>query len=503
VTTGAPGTAATVVNVGSSAAAVFNFVIPQGLTGSGSGGSATNWSNIATVQFTGVMTSGNYTFKTCYVGGTVCSGGVGTNAPAVTPTYLFAQNSPSAGTGTANDVGVFTLQSDVQSNCGTGCYTDALWTTSGGGLGTNSTSTNFAREFWVKDAFAPGTTNIEFDTYAFDDGWDWMWGWQCNGASHLIQYDNQGHGWINTSAVCGSLYDGNWHHVQQTMHRDLAGTNNCAAQSPDTGTSPCNYYDTISIDGTVTAINKSLAASVKTWTGSGGQWQLDMDPTTASSGSPATDTLYVDTDTVQAGTAPAVTGANGAGGTTAGTGDLASYNFDSSTATGVGLTAVGSPVYAQTSNYHTSPDAASFPAGNNYYTALLSGPTSQIYSRQYVYISSLGTNANGFLRYYNGSAELGSWYLSLTSGVITYYNSATASNISTGTALTTGTIHLIETYTNLSPTAGSIIVKVDGTTVYTSATNLNTGATGVTVSTVLVWAARRDGSGWMGHNLYG
>jgi hypothetical protein len=42
-----------------------------------------------------------------------------------------------------------------------------------------------------------------------------------------------------------------------------------------------------------------------------------------------------------------------------------------------------------------------------------------------------------------------------------------------------GAIHLIETFTKISPTAGQIIVKIDGTTVYTSATNLNTGNTAV------------------------
>lgn len=287
-------------------------------SGSGSGGTGTNPGNgIGAVQYTGDVTAGSFSFKICYVGSPVCGGGVGSNGPSSTPTVSVGLDSPSAGTGTSNAVGQFVLSTAKQH-----AYTDALWTLTSGGIGVDSTATNFARDAWMKASLAAGTTNIEFDTYSFDDGWDWMWGTQCNGYKKIIQYDNQRNGWVDTSVPCATLYDGNWHHIQQTFHRDLAGSNNCASN-----TAPCEWWDTITIDGTMYAIGKSLPATTSSWQGSGGQWQLDMDPTTASSGSPATDTLYVDTDVVSAGTAATQAGSSPSG-EVGSTGDTFSNDSD-------------------------------------------------------------------------------------------------------------------------------------------------------------------------------
>jgi hypothetical protein len=73
------------------------------------------------------------------------------------------------------------------------------------------------------------------------------------------------------------------------------------------------------------------------------------------------------------------------------------------------------------------------------------------------------------------------WYIS-TGGVLTAFDQATTSDISTGYTVPTAAIHRIETYTKISATAGQVIVEVDGTTVYTSAATLNTGTS--TIDTV-------------------
>lgn len=457
------------------------------LSGTGGTGTGTLPTGIGTVNRTGVLTDGTIAYKTCYVGSSVCSGGVGSNAPSSTPQRVAGLASPNASTGTANAVASYSLSTALaQPN-----FTDVLWTTTGGGLGSDSTSTNWYRAFWVKAVFPAGHTHFEFDTYDFASGWDWMWGTQCNATKNLIQYANQSSSWIDTAVPCGQLLDGNWHHIQQTFHRDLAGTNNCA-----NGTAPCQWWDSIAIDGTVYGIGKSLPATTSTWSGSGGQIQLDTEPVSASSSSPATATVYIDTDTVTAGTAAdsGSTGPGGNGGTlTGGTGELLSYSFDSGLPSGAGITVVGSPAIS-TSNYHSSPNSAMFPAGNNYYEAQLSSPTNVIYTRQYLYITSLGSNANSFLRFYHSGQELFVWYIS-TGGVVTAYNQAALADIGTGYTYPLGSLHLIETYTKIDPSAGQVILKIDGTVVYTSAATLNTGS--ATVDTM--WFGQIGGTapvGW-------
>ena len=453
---------------GYSATLCTAYTINTGGGGGGGGGTAGDpGTNIGTVARTGLMTDGSIAFKTCYVGSSVCSGGVGTLAPSSTPQSTFGLSTPNASTGTAGAVASFSLSTAHPA----GSFTDALWTTTGGGLGADTTSTNWARDFYIKVNFPAGHTHVEFDTYDFAGGWDWMWGTQCNSTSKLIQYDNQTNGWVNTQIPCSALFDGNWHHIEQTFHKDLAAQHNCAAMS-----APCEWWDTLTFDGTTYAIGKSLPATTTTWTGSGGQWQLDTSPTTASSGSPATAQIYVDTDRVSAGDAgDGNSNPGGNGGNTAGTGELDSFNFDSGTPTGAGLTVVGAAT-TSTSNFHSSPNSAQFIAGNNYFIDQLSTPTNVLYTRQYVYFSSVGTNSNGFLRLYHGGADMINFFLSASTGNPTYFDVASNASVAIqGTPFPMNAVHMVETYTKISSTAGQIIVKIDGTTVYTSANTLNTG----------------------------
>lgn len=448
-----------------------------GSSGTQGGGAGTDpGTNIGTVARNVVLSTGAVGYKTCYVGGSVCSGGVGSQAPSSTPQRTAGLNTPSASSGTSNAVESMSLSTAAAQPT----FTSALWTTSGGGAGTDSTSTNWYRDFYVKTNFPTGHTHFEFDTYAFDDGWDWMWGTQCNNTSNLIQYTNQNSSWVTLQIPCSTLYDGNYHHIKQTMHRDLVGSNNCA-----NSTAPCQWWDTIVIDGTVYAMGKSFPATTSSWTGSGGQIQFDTEPVTASGGSPATAQAYVDTDTVEAGSAPSgTTGVGNNGGTTAGTGELDSFNFDSGTLASMGLTiGAGTPAIESTVS-HSSPNGIGFPANaNSYVIDTLSGPAMGIYSRQYIQIGSLGSNASGFLRYYHSGAEMFSFFFNASNGYPTVFDQANSTSYTLqATSPAVGSVHLYETYVKVSATAGQIIAKIDGTVVYTGPTNINTGTT--TVDTV-------------------
>ena len=162
------------------------------------------------------------------------------------------------------------------------------------------------------------------------------------------------------------------------------------------------------------------------------------------------------------------------------TGELGSFNFDGANPTS-GLVATGAPTIS-TLNSQTSPNSLSFPAGNNYEVYTLPSATSVLYTRQYIDISSIGSTSNAFLRLYHGSSELMSIFWD-TNGHPSYYNQAagTTTTISP-TAFPTASIHLVELYVKISATAGQVICKIDGTTVYTSAATLNTGTS--TIDTV-------------------
>jgi hypothetical protein len=266
------------------------------------------------------------------------------------------------------------------------------------------------------------------------------------------------------------FYDGNYHHFEMTLSRTLAADRSCGG-----GTAPCATWNTMTIDGKSYAVNVTMPATSSSWTGSGWQFQIDGSPTTASSGSPAVYDLWVDSAQFIAGTAASGGSPGGGGTSTAGTGDLDTFNFDGGTTTPAGLTAVGSPAIVTTQS-HSAPNSAHFPSGLNYFTNTIN-PVSSIYSRQYIYVAAENASlSDGFLRYYHGSAELFVYYIS-TSGFVSYYDSASGASVTVApSALTLNAWHLIETYTKVDPTVGHVTVKIDGTQVYDSG-SINTGTT--------------------------
>jgi hypothetical protein len=444
---------------------------------------------IGTIIAQGYLTDGSVAYKTCSAyPGAVCSGGVGATVPSSTPTHTFGLNTPSASTGLSNKVGNFHLETATAKPA----FTEALWTTTGGGIGVNATATNFYVGGWMKVNYAAGQSRIEFDPYAFDSGWDWMFGTQCNHDNNLIQTANQTSSWTSTSAPCAKLYDGNYHHVEMQLHRTLSTDTSCSG-------APCAVWDAIGIDSTWYALNVKMPATTSTWTGSGWQFQIDGSPTAASTSTPATYDLWVDSAQFIAGTAgTSGTTSPGGGGTasTSGTGDLDSFNFDSGTTIPSGLTAVGSPVIVTTQE-HSSPNSAHFPSGLNYFTNTIN-PSSTIYSRQYIYINTASSSIPcTFLRYYHGGTLLWNYFFD-TSRHLSYFDQASGADVVVySTAFPMSGWHYIETYTKIDSSVGHVTVKVDGAQIYDSG-SINTGST--TVDTT--WTGNIGNSAPTGWDTY-
>jgi hypothetical protein len=229
--------------------------------------------------------------KICFIGSAQCSRGVGSHGPLGTPTMSFGLSAPHAGVGVANAVAHYHMADPNQD-----VYTEVLYVNT---MGKAHQALYFSRDFYEKFLPPAGTTNLEWDLYQFDQaiGQDTMLGTQCNGHNHLIQYDNQGHGWVDTSVSCSAMMDGNWHHVHQTFHRDIADSTACSG-------APCEHWDTIQMDdGAVQNLKAALPITRTKWSTFGGQWQIDARPSSASNSAPAMYDLYVDSDTVTAGLA--------------------------------------------------------------------------------------------------------------------------------------------------------------------------------------------------------
>ncbi len=193
-----------------------------------------------------ITASPNGWTKVCYVGSAQCSGGVGSHAPLSAPAQSFGLSAPNAGTAISNAVAHFQMVDPNQD-----VYTEVLYVNT---IGKAKQALHFTRDFYEKFLPPSGTTNLEWDVYQFDQaiGQDMMLGTQCNGHNHLIQYDNQGHGWVDTPVSCATLMDGNWHHVHQTFHRDVASSTACDGM-------PCEHWDTMQIDdGPVQSLNATL-----------------------------------------------------------------------------------------------------------------------------------------------------------------------------------------------------------------------------------------------------
>jgi hypothetical protein len=103
-------------------------------------------------------------------------------------------------------------------------------------VGPHDGVSNFEFAFWVY--VSSGTSSaraMEFDTFQFNQGIEYMFGTQCDYASGTWDVWNKGaEEWVHTSIKCNEFRPGVWYHLTWKFHR----------------TSPNNYehYDSLTIE---------------------------------------------------------------------------------------------------------------------------------------------------------------------------------------------------------------------------------------------------------------
>jgi len=133
-------------------------------------------------------------------------------------------------------------------------------------------ASNFMSDVWVfldDSAFAGA---YEYDIFAFNAPYEFMWGSQCRVGKEWDIWDQLHGTWIPTSAPC-TLTQDKWHHVQWWVHR-VPNDTSC-------GGMPCLYYDRLGVDNVYTSFvnGKQPAGWIPGGWGndSGFQFQMDID----------------------------------------------------------------------------------------------------------------------------------------------------------------------------------------------------------------------------------
>lgn len=143
-----------------------------------------------------------------------------------------------------------------------GVWDNALWFQK---LGANNNVHNLLWDFYfyVDSNSQHATQALEFDSFQFVNGYNYMIGSQCDyGQSKWDTWDEASGHWIATSLACPKFSPNTWHHIQWYV---------------TTNTSTHQYtYVTLVVDGTVHPINTTRNAKYLAWGNNlGVQWQLD------------------------------------------------------------------------------------------------------------------------------------------------------------------------------------------------------------------------------------
>jgi len=130
-------------------------------------------------------------------------------------------------------------------------------------LGSHDGVSNLLWDFYVQLDGASGAQSLEFDSFQFVGGYNYMIGSQCDIAVGVWDTwdESRGH-WNHTTIPCHKFQAGTWHHIQWYM---------------TTNTSAHTYtYVTLVIDGSGHSINYTGHALYNGWGNNlGVQWQLD------------------------------------------------------------------------------------------------------------------------------------------------------------------------------------------------------------------------------------
>jgi hypothetical protein len=143
-----------------------------------------------------------------------------------------------------------------------GVWSNSLWTQK---LGANTNVRNFLWDFWfyVGDNSEQYGQALEFDTFQFISGYNYMIGSQCDYGHHYWDTWNESTGhWVQTRIACPTFAPNTWHHIQWYVT-----TNPSAHQYT---------YHTLVVDGTPHTVNYTGTAKNLHWSNNlGVQWQLD------------------------------------------------------------------------------------------------------------------------------------------------------------------------------------------------------------------------------------
>jgi hypothetical protein len=174
-----------------------------------------------------------------------CAGGSGNG------TYWMAQNqaTPSL-SGASTEIYV------------SGIWNNALWFEK---LGAHNNVSNLLWDFYVQldSNAAQGAQALEYDSFQFVGGYNYMIGSQCNIAAGVWDIWDELHGhWIHTTIACHGFTAGTWHHIQWYVT-----TNH---------TNHTYHYAVLAVDGVPHFVNATYTAKDLNWGDNiGAQYQLD------------------------------------------------------------------------------------------------------------------------------------------------------------------------------------------------------------------------------------
>jgi hypothetical protein len=149
-----------------------------------------------------------------------------------------------------------------------GIGADTLWWQK---LGAGSSATNFLWDFYaqVDSTSVTAAQALEFDSFQFVGGYNYMFGSQCNlAAGKWDVWDELNGRWVHTAIPCKQFEPDVWHHIQWYVQR-IDGTQNYT-------------FVTLVVDGTPYALNQTYSAKYVGWKDDiGVQYQLDVNATGA------------------------------------------------------------------------------------------------------------------------------------------------------------------------------------------------------------------------------
>jgi hypothetical protein len=147
-----------------------------------------------------------------------------------------------------------------------GAWANALWWKK---MGAHSSASNLLWDFYVQvdeDSVAAGQA-LEFDSFQFMGGYNYMIGSQCDLAEGKWDiWDELNGRWLPTSIECKTFAPNVWHHIQWYATTDA---------NAHTYT-----FVTLVVDGTPYTLNQTYSAKDLSWNDDiGVQYQLDVNAT--------------------------------------------------------------------------------------------------------------------------------------------------------------------------------------------------------------------------------